>query len=42
MSCTKYTGKPRDTEARHTHGAVAHQVATLMASSRASAAASPS
>ena len=33
MSCTKYTGMPRSTLARHTGAAVIHQVATLIASS---------
>ena len=34
MSCTKYTGMPRSTLARHTGAAVFHQVATLIASTR--------
>ena len=33
MSCTKYTGMPCSTLARHTGAAVFHQVATLIASS---------
>ena len=37
MSCTKYTGIPCRTLACHTGAAVFHQVATLIASTSASA-----